>query len=301
MVIMKDTCGAMALFLIVASGDSAQEKQEGKPMPSIAEIIRMPVVYRVPGMEAVVVQRNVAYKTVGSTPLEMDVYSPPGLPAGERRPAIVFVHGGPVPAAARPKDWAVYVSYGRLAGASGWVGITFNHRFHAPERVAEAAGDVADLLTRVRRDATALHVDPDRIAVWAFSGGGPFLAPLLAERPSWLRAVVAYYTVLDLQTLPPGQADTVGPEIRKRFSAVAQLGAGPRPLPPLLVARAGQDQPSLNQGLDRFVQAALAGNAMLDLLNHPDGRHAFDILDDVPRSREILAHTFDFLRSHLSP
>jgi acetyl esterase/lipase len=298
---MKGPCGAMVLVLAVVGGASAQEKREAKPMPGFAEIVRMPVVYRVPGMDAVAVQRDVTYKTIGSSPLRMDIYSPPGLGATERRPAIVFVHGGPVPVAADPKDWAVYVSYGRLAGASGWVGVTFNHRFHAPDRVAEAAGDVADLLAGVRKNAASLHVDPDRLAVWAFSGGGPFLAPLLAERPSWLRVVVAYYAVLDLQTLPPGQADTVGPEVRKRFSAAAQLGAGPRPLPPILVARAGRDQPFLNDGLDHFIQAALGGNATLDLLNHPDGRHAFDILDDVPRSREILAHTLEFLRMHVSP
>jgi acetyl esterase/lipase len=287
------------VLLLVSSTAFAQEKPVAKPMPPFEEVLKMRVVYRVPGMDAVAIKRGVVYKTAGEVRLEMDVYSPPGLKPGERRPAIVFVHGGPVPPGSKPKGMGVYLSYGELAAASGFVGITFDHRFDAPGRVTDAAGDVADLLAHVRQEAPALNVDPDRIGVWAFSGGGPFLAPLLAERPTWLKAVAAYYAVLDIQIVPPGQTDTLGPETRKRYSPVAQLGPGPRPLPPILVARAGQDHPFLNAALARFVQEALAQNAALDLLNHPEGRHGFDLLDDDARSREIVARTFEFLRTRL--
>jgi acetyl esterase/lipase len=286
---------------LAAAGASSQEKPMARATPPFEEVVKMRVVYRLPGMEAVAVRRNLVYKTAGEVRLEMDVYAPPGLKPGERRPAVVFVHGGPVPPGTPTKGMGVFVSYGELAGASGFVGITFNHRFYGPERLTEAAGDVADLLAHVRREAAALGVDPDRMAVWAFSNGGPFLAPLLADRPPWLRAAVAYYALLDVQRVPPGQPDALGPETRRRFSPVAQLGAGPRPLPPILVARAGLDHPFLNEGLDRFVQEALARNAPLDLLNHPEGRHSFDILDDDARSREIVARTFEFLRGRLGP
>ena len=72
-----------------------------------------------------------------------------------------------------------------------------------------------------------------------------------------------------------------------------------RPLPPMLIARAGQDNPHLNTTVDTFVKEALAAGAPLELLNHPTGRHGFDILDDDARSREILARTFEFLKTHL--
>jgi dienelactone hydrolase len=71
-------------------------------------------------------------------------------------------------------------------------------------------------------------------------------------------------------------------------------------VPPLLIARAGRDHPFLNASLDRFVERALASNATLDLLTHPQGRHGFDILDDQPRTREILTRTLDFLKTHLA-
>ena len=69
----------------------------------------------------------------------------------------------------------------------------------------------------------------------------------------------------------------------------------------LLVARTGLDHPWLNAGTDRFVQEALARGATLDLLNHPNGRHAFDILDDDARTKEILRRALDFLRERLNP
>ena len=71
-------------------------------------------------------------------------------------------------------------------------------------------------------------------------------------------------------------------------------------MPPVLVARAGLDHPSLNATIDRFIAAALARNAPLEAMNHPDGRHGFDILDDDPRTREIAARTIEFLRTHLA-
>jgi acetyl esterase/lipase len=67
------------------------------------------------------------------------------------------------------------------------------------------------------------------------------------------------------------------------------------------VARAGLDSPWLNAGLDRFVERALAAGATIDLLNHPHGRHAFDVLDDDPRSRQIIRRTLAFLQDHLAP
>ena len=244
----------------------------------------MRVVFAVPGMDAVSVRRNVVYKTADGQPLHMDVYSPSGPPGA--RPAVVLIHGGPLPRMGA-KDMGIFVSYGELLAASGFVAVTFDHRFLSVAGIADAARDVADLLADVRTSAGSLGVDPDRMSVWAFSGGGPFLAALLRKRPSWLRAIVAYYAILDLQQPPPG------------LSAIEGLSEDARTAPPILVARAGLDNASLNATIDRFVQKALDAGAALDLLNHAAGRHSFDILDDDARSRQIIRRTLEFLRDAL--
>jgi hypothetical protein len=51
--------------------------------------------------------------------------------------------------------------------------------------------------------------------------------------------------------------------------------------------------------LDRFTDAAMTAGLDVELHNHADGRHAFDVLDPGPRSSEIVAHSLEFLTSRL--
>ena len=268
----------------------------GKENPSFEEMRQMRIVYSVPGMDALGIQRNLEYKIADGQPMHMDIYTPQG--PSLQRPAVVLIHGGPIPRTGA-KDMGVFVSYGQLLAASGFVAVTFNHRFLAPERLTDAAGDVSDLVAHIRENAISLGITQDSLALWAFSGGGPFLAVPLLQRPAWLRAVVAYYAVLDLQKMPQPD-EGIGPELLREYSAICSLGEGTRHAPPILVARAGMDNPWLNDGIDRFVQTALERGATLDLLNHPEGRHGFDILDDDARSKQIIISTIRYLGDHLA-
>ena len=80
------------------------------------------------------------------------------------RPAVIFVHGGPVPEdhRPRPRDSEVFLGYGALAAASGLVGITFDHRLYTDMHYPQASDDLAAVVERTR----ALDVvDPDRIVL----------------------------------------------------------------------------------------------------------------------------------------
>jgi hypothetical protein len=93
----------------------------------------MRVVFTVPGMDAARVRRNVEYKLIDGQRLDADIYSPAG-PA-RLRPAVVLIHGGPVPRIGA-KNMGVFVSYGELLAASGLVAVVFDHRFLTPHRSA---------------------------------------------------------------------------------------------------------------------------------------------------------------------
>jgi dienelactone hydrolase len=69
-------------------------------------------------------------------------------------------------------------------------------------------------------------------------------------------------------------------------------------VPPIFIARAGLDDATLNDGVDRFVQLALAKNLTIEVVNHATGHHGFDIEDDNERSREILRRTIEFIKTH---
>src|SRR4051812_3473173 len=99
----------LALLTLPANVMSRQQSEQPKPpRPSLRDLVMKPVVYSVPGMEKVTVKSNLKYTTVDNPNLLLDVYTPPGLSKGERRPAVIFIHGS-AGAEARAKDWGIYI------------------------------------------------------------------------------------------------------------------------------------------------------------------------------------------------
>jgi acetyl esterase/lipase len=291
---MRIACRALLALAVHTIPSTARTEA---PMPQ-QDFTQMKVVHQVAGMDGATVKRDIVYRTVADQSLAMDVYSPPD--AAAPMPAVILIHGGPVPAQARPKDWGVYVSYGRMLAASGLVAVAFNHRFHDPAMLPEAGSDVAAAVEHVRTHAATLGIDKDRIAIWAFSGGGPFLSLPLRGGWPFVRALVAYYAALDLQVPPPGASSGIGTELRQEFSPLRHVPEADGHRPSFFIARAGRDNAWLNASIDRFVQEALARNLPLELMTHPSGQHGFDILDDDARSREIIDRTLAFLKRRLA-
>jgi acetyl esterase/lipase len=215
-------------------------------------------------------------------------------------PAVLFIHGGRVPPnlLTTPKDWAVYVSFVQLAAASGFVGVTFNHLFYAWESLSDSQSDLMDLIAYVRDQAESLGVDKDRIILWSVSAGGIFLSQPLRDHPPYIRSIVAYYPELDLQSERASAPASVTDETLREYSPLYHLGKSNQSVPPIFIARAGLDDPDLNAGVDRFIQAALSRNATIDLANHATGHHGFDVEDDNERSREIIKQTIAFIKAH---
>jgi hypothetical protein len=67
------------------------------------------------------------------------------------------------------------------------------------------------------------------------------LSPFLADPPPYLRCLVAFYTIMDIrQSEPHRQSETA--ETLERFSPIVQIARNPARVPPLFLARGGQDQ-----------------------------------------------------------
>ena len=292
----------LLIFVIVITCFSTHGQQRQDP-PWLKQFVNKRIVYEVPGMRNVRVKRNLVYKSASGSELQMDVYSPRS--SRRRLPAVLFIHGGRVPPnlLTTPKDWAVYVSLGELAAASGFTGVTFNHRFYTWQSLADSQADVMDAIKYVRANAATLGVDSERIILWAISAGGVFLSEPLRDRPAYVKALIGYYVQLDLRNARQAAPASVSDETLRDFSPVYYLEKATKDqiFPPMFIARAGLDQANLNAGLDRFVQLALKNNASLELFNHPAGQHGFDIENDNERSREILKRTIEFIRTHSAP
>lgn len=198
------------------------------------------------------------------------------------------------------KDMGAFTSYGRLAAAQGMVGVTFTHRLSWPvTRIGEGVADVEDAMATVRANAAAWNIDAERLAVVAFSAGGPMLSAWLGDAPEAVRALVGVYPILEIEGSPLHQASETS-ETLAAWSPMAQL-ARPGRKPPLFLARAGADEtPGLLAGLDAFVTEALARDYPLTLVNNPAAAHGFDIGEPTSRTLEVLTAMFAFLRQHLA-
>ncbi len=263
------------------------------------ELNKKRIVYEIPGMEQARVVENRVYKTVNEVDLCLDIYYPADLRDGEQRPAVLFVHGlGPDELVRHIKNSGQYVSWGQLIAASGLIAVTFNHRSPGEHiSLKDVAGDVDDLVRYVREHAEELQIDKDRLAIWAGSAGVPLgIRSALLGTPAFVRCLVAYYGPLDLQPLKAAWELTED-EVQE-FSATTYLEYA-EGLAPMLIAKAGIDYPALNASIDHFIKEASAKNVALDYMTHPGGQHAFDILDDVARSREIIKRTLEFMKTYL--
>jgi acetyl esterase/lipase len=267
--------------------------------PAAAQQQSRPIYYEIPARAPVVEKRDITYKDADGRSLKLDVYMPGALGVSDRRPVVVFVVGG-VGAGVEPRTWPGYASWGRLAAASGFIGVTFTHRLGFPKRYyKEAASDLRDLLGFLRTHAEAYHLDAGRVALVVYSGGGPLLTVPFRDRPASVRCIVGFYPFLDTDHVDPVAAQTPPDEVRE-FSPLRHLEPAAS-MPPVLILRAGRDGiAGVNASIDRFAVEALSRNLPFTLANHPDGEHGFDARNDVPRTRELIAQAVQFLHAHLA-
>lgn len=259
------------------------------------DIAKKRVVLQLPGMDEVTIRRDIEYQRSETGALTFDLYAPPGVQSDARLPVVVFVSGYSDAGfqrmlGCRLKEMGSYISWAQLTAAAGMMAVTYS--------AVDPAQDVNALLDYLRQQAAELGIDETRIGVWACSGNVPnALAVLMQGRDELRCAVLCYGLMLDTA----GSANVA--EAARMFGfASPNAGKSVRDLPsnlPLLIVRAGQDNPQLNKTIDCFIKDALACNLPVTFINHPTAPHAFDVLDDGVTSREIIRQMLNFMRFHL--
>ena len=267
---------SVLLAVALAAAPAMPAGQSPAPPPAAApavDLTKTRVVVRFPAMEKVAVREKIVFKSVDGVDLAMDLYAPA---SGAPRPAVVLVSG-----AAQVRDWGLYKDYGRIVGASDLVAVIPDKRFQGPQGLEQGMQDTLDLLAHLRANAAKYNIDGSRICLWTFSAGGS-LAQLGMAPANQVSCLVAYYGL--------GQA---GPRLALREHAAT--------MPPMLVVRAGRDNPGTNNAIDVFAALALPLNAPVTVLNYPAGVHGFEVEDDRPGTREPanVAETERILRTTL--
>lgn len=227
------------------------------------DVTKHGIVYRVPGMAAVKVRRDIA---LPGAP-KLDLYTPAGARAG-KLPVVVFINGVGDRPGSRLKDWQIYQDWARLVAARGYAAV-----LHETDG-SRAQADIAKLLERLHADGGSLGLDTERIAIWACSANVSQALPIVMDSaPAGVHAAVIYYGT--------GAAK----QLRKDL--------------PVFWVLAGADDANLIAGQRALWTRAIANGAPWTMTFAPALPHAFDALDTGADSRRIVGQTLAFFDAQL--
>ncbi|MGI9225303.1 MAG: alpha/beta hydrolase fold domain-containing protein [Woeseiaceae bacterium] len=265
--------------------------------------------------EGVSVARDVEYSRAAGRVLTMDIYR--GLSGGERRPALVYLHGGGWVLGDKCNQGLPLCNH---LAKLGWVCANTNYRLSPGATWPDHAIDAKTAIAWLREHAEEWNVDPDFIAIAGGSAGGhiaamvaltpgaPELQPGFTNSDTSTQAAVTFYGVYDMTNRmglygPEFLTKLVGPYVLKAFPDAEPerfSAASPR----THVGRVSQPWLILQGDGDTMTPAAEArdfAEALRERSEHPvvyaelpGAQHAFDIYYS-PRAIATVELTARFL------
>jgi dienelactone hydrolase len=234
-------------------------------VPAELEIGKLGVVAEMPGMQNVVVKRDITFK-YGQ---RMDVYYPFGMTGTDRIPAIIAINGQSTDAAfmASMRQMRFATTFAEaLAVRSGRIVVVPDIR---KEGDGDPANDLRDLTKYLTLHAADLQIDATQMGIVSRSAGYSYalrsISPIIKVFALW------YGNLGDPAVQSLLNKDT-----------------------PMLVVTAEHDFWYDAAATQKFIDATGAQHIHL-----PDGDHAFEVIDDLDQSRDAFVKTATFLRDHL--
>lgn len=233
------------------------------------DIINYGVILDDPKMKEVKVKLDVPYLEDEKGKLHIDIYALPGMKAGEKRPAIIFLNAiGDAPDFAKIKTWGIYKSWPRLMAAQGYIGISMEAD---GSRIQESLQALFDFL---QNKGAAFNIDKDKLGVYAASANVTQSSKyLMSDQVSkGIKAAVLYYG------RPP-----VGP-FRKDLPVFFLISEG-----------------DMNSGYNGLWSEVLKNNAPWTIKMGTRMPHAFDAITDNEEARILIKETISFWKNYLDP
>jgi len=247
-----------------------------------------------------VVPENVTLTAEDGIKFNNQLFVPKGLSAGERRPAVVFVHGGPQRQMLLGYHYRhfYHLAYGvnQWLASQGYVVLSVNYRSGigygrsfrmAPNTGQRGNAEYRDVLAAGKYLQTRNDVDPKRVGIWGLSYGGILTAQALARNSDLFAAGV------DLAGIHLW-GNSVDPQsVSYQSSSISQIDKWKSPV---LLVHGDDDRNVAFSQTTGLVQLLRAHDVYYELIVFPD-----DVHDSLLYSRWI--YTFErtdgFLRKFL--
>lgn len=262
--------------------------------------------------------KDVEYARAGGRRLRLDVYQPTApLEPGERRRAIVQIHGGAWVLGDKREQGIPLLTH---LAANGWVGFNVNYRLSPFATWPDHLVDCKRAVAWVREHADEYGIDPDFIAVTGGSAGGhlaamvaltaddPSLQPGFEHADTSVQAAVPFYGVYDFTDrnevqLPGFVSLFLEPWVMKAFladepevfRAASPLDRIHQDAPPFLVVHGDKDTLAPLADARQFAADLERGSsAPVVFVELRGAQHAFDVFLS-PRTAPVVEGVERFL------
>lgn len=245
------------------------------------------------------------------------IFTPVGLAAGKKLPAIVMVHGGNH--IQLSDEWFGYIAeavrrgyavlYPEYRGSSGYDEVIYENNY--------GVTDVADVLAGAAFLAKREFVDPDRVGILGHSRGGMILLNALEHEPKRFKAAVQIAGLSDLVSFMGYKSEARRQDIasQKHFDGKlpdknlpAYIDVSPAfavekiETPILLLSTTGDKTVPYQLHNKRIEEALKAYGKTFDahLYTLAPGGHEFAFMDS-DEGHDAMKRTFDWFGKYLKP
>ena len=174
-----------------------------------------------------VTPQQAIFKSIDGLELHAQVFVPAGLKPGEKHPAVIFLHGGPIRQMLLGWHYMYYYSnsyaMNQYLASRGYIVLALNYRSgigygrafrEAPGRAGRGATEYQDVVAAGKYLQSRSDVDPKRIGLWGGSYGGYLTALGLGRNSGVFAAGVDLHGVHDWPT-DNWDGKNIPPELNK--------------------------------------------------------------------------------------
>jgi dipeptidyl-peptidase 4 len=224
-----------------------------------------------------VTPENVITRAPDGLEVHNQLFLPKGLKAGEKRPAIIFVHGGPIRQMLLGYHYMhfYHIAYAvnQWLATRGYIVMSVNYRSGigygksfrtAPNTGGRGNAEYQDVLAGGKYLQSRPDVDPTRIGIWGLSYGGVLTAQALARNSDVFKVGV------DLAGVHLWGSSLDPDNVAYQSSAISAIGTWKSPV---LLVHGDDDRNVQFSQTTGLVQLLRAHNVPFELIVYPDDTH----------------------------
>jgi dipeptidyl-peptidase-4 len=252
-------------------------------------------------MDDLVVPELVVVKAPDGLDIPCQLFLPKDAKPGDRRPGVVYTHGGPI--RQMLLGWHYMEFYSEAYGINqyfannGYVVLSINYRSgigygrsfrNAPDTGARGAAEYQDIVAGAKYLQNRPEVDPEKIGKWGLSYGGLLTAMALARNSDIFKVGVDMAGVHDWSQR--GRLDAEERKLARESSPVAFIGTWTSPI--LFIHGDDDRNVDFQQTTDLVHKLREKGGVHIELMIAPDEPHEFMLYKN---RMEAYNRTFEFI------